>query len=357
MKTKKLMVALLALGAYFMGNAQTTFPVSPTLPYNYIQLPVVNNDSYASGLFWGTPSGTSLYGIYRTPGLWGTSGAYQQLKMTWSTGIIIDGGNRWSSTYTLGGTQIQPNGGPVYIGSPSTVSQPTALNIYGNTTIGTTTTNSTLSVNGDLSSTGVTTLGSLTTTAGTVSIYGGLNIGLAGGAALGYGTNYIGFQSLRNVSAGTWSVATDGAHNGGGIMYTTVNGDMIFSPVASNSTGTVAQSLTDAQVAANAMLRVSPTSVFAKQIKVQTSVWADYVLKPEYKLRPLKEVEAYINANSHLPEVPSEADVKANGINVADMNATLLKKVEELTLYMIQQQKEIEKQAELIKNLQGKINQ
>jgi len=77
--------------------------------------------------------------------------------------------------------------------------------------------------------------------------------------------------------------------------------------------------------------------------------WPDYVFKNEYKLRPLQDVETYIKANSHLPEVPSEAEVKETGINVSEMNATLLKKVEELTLYMIQQQKEIEALKTLIK--------
>ncbi|TND08271.1 MAG: hypothetical protein FD123_2413 [Bacteroidetes bacterium] len=71
--------------------------------------------------------------------------------------------------------------------------------------------------------------------------------------------------------------------------------------------------------------------------------WADYVFAPGYRLRPLSEVEQFIQTNKHLPEVPSADDVVEKGIDVASMDATLLKKVEELTLYIIEQNKRIEK--------------
>ena len=58
----------------------------------------------------------------------------------------------------------------------------------------------------------------------------------------------------------------------------------------------------------------------------------------DYALRPLAEVQAFIDANSHLPEVPSEADIKANGVDMTDMHMVLLKKVEELTLYTLDQE-------------------
>ena len=57
---------------------------------------------------------------------------------------------------------------------------------------------------------------------------------------------------------------------------------------------------------------------------------------------PLTEVEKYINENKHLPSVPSEKEVKENGINTAEMDAILLQKIEELTLYIMQQQKDID---------------
>jgi hypothetical protein len=78
--------------------------------------------------------------------------------------------------------------------------------------------------------------------------------------------------------------------------------------------------------------------------------WADHVFADSYKLKPLQEVEGFITANKHLPNIPSAKDVNANGINLAEMNAKLLEKVEELTLYMIAQQKQIDELQKLVKN-------
>lgn len=80
----------------------------------------------------------------------------------------------------------------------------------------------------------------------------------------------------------------------------------------------------------------------AKEVKVESD-WADFVFKKDYRLPTLREVEKHINDNGTLPGVPSEKEVKADGINVGEVNALLLQKIEELTLYTIQQQKLIEK--------------
>lgn len=70
----------------------------------------------------------------------------------------------------------------------------------------------------------------------------------------------------------------------------------------------------------------------------------DYVFEKNYDLKPLKEIETFIATHKHLPEVPSEADMKEKGVDLAEMNMILLKKVEELTLYTIEQNKKIEMQ-------------
>ena len=67
----------------------------------------------------------------------------------------------------------------------------------------------------------------------------------------------------------------------------------------------------------------------------------DYVFADDYALRPLADVQAFIDTNSHLPDVPSEADIKANGVDMTAMQMTLLKKVEELTLYTLEQESTI----------------
>lgn len=86
-------------------------------------------------------------------------------------------------------------------------------------------------------------------------------------------------------------------------------------------------------------------NIRTKEVKVETG-WADYVFKKDYQLKTLPEVEAYIAKNSHLPDVPSEAEVKKNGVNVGETESLLLKKIEELTLYLIEKDKEVKTQAE-----------
>ncbi len=84
-----------------------------------------------------------------------------------------------------------------------------------------------------------------------------------------------------------------------------------------------------------------------------TGDWADYVFADDYKLRSLAEVEAFVKENKHLPGVPSAEEVQKTGIDMASMDAKLLEKIEELTLYVIGIQKENEslrKEIEAIKN-------
>ena len=83
-------------------------------------------------------------------------------------------------------------------------------------------------------------------------------------------------------------------------------------------------------------------------VKLQSS-WPDYVFKPDYELMPLNKVEQFIQTNNHLPGIPSAKQVETEGVNLAEMNAKLLQKVEELTLYIINQQKEIQN----LKNLKN----
>ena len=93
-------------------------------------------------------------------------------------------------------------------------------------------------------------------------------------------------------------------------------------------------------------------TIRAKEIKVDSD-WADFVFKKDYKLPTLKEVETHINENGTLPGIPSESEVKANGVNLAETNALLLQKIEELTLYIIQQEKRMESMEAEIKSIRS----
>ena len=83
-------------------------------------------------------------------------------------------------------------------------------------------------------------------------------------------------------------------------------------------------------------------SLKVKDLKVTLTGWSDFVFDDGYNLRPLGEVERYIDANRHLPDIPSAQEVEEEGVDVGEMNKLLLQKVEELTLYVIDLQKQID---------------
>lgn len=95
--------------------------------------------------------------------------------------------------------------------------------------------------------------------------------------------------------------------------------------------------------------------IFAKEVEVKANVWADYVFRKDYKLNSLEEVEKHIQEKGHLPNIPSEAEVLKNGINVAEMNAKLMEKIEELTLYSIEQNKQLKAQSEKVEKLEKQL--
>lgn len=87
----------------------------------------------------------------------------------------------------------------------------------------------------------------------------------------------------------------------------------------------------------------------------EANTWCDYVFDSTYVLRPLSEVKDYIKVNHHLPEVPSTQEVEKNGVDLVDMETILLKKVEELTLYMIQLKEENDELKTKVEELNKKI--
>lgn len=97
------------------------------------------------------------------------------------------------------------------------------------------------------------------------------------------------------------------------------------------------------------------TGILTEKVKValrSTADWADYVFDKDYQLMPLSEVEKFVQQHHHLPGVPSAEEVKENGIDVATMDAKLLEKIEELTLHVIElekQCKELKKELEATK--------
>jgi hypothetical protein len=90
--------------------------------------------------------------------------------------------------------------------------------------------------------------------------------------------------------------------------------------------------------------------ILSKEVEVVSSIASDYVFEAEYKLIPLTELELYLKQNKHLPGVPSAAEFATEGQNLGKMDDLLLRKIEELTLYIIDQNKTIEMlKSEIIK--------
>jgi hypothetical protein len=82
--------------------------------------------------------------------------------------------------------------------------------------------------------------------------------------------------------------------------------------------------------------------IAARRVIVTAHNWSDYVFEDGYQLRDIQELDDFIKENGHLPNIPSTNDVKESGIDVADMNRLLLEKIEELSLYVIDLQKQID---------------
>jgi hypothetical protein len=83
-------------------------------------------------------------------------------------------------------------------------------------------------------------------------------------------------------------------------------------------------------------------TIRARELIVETSNWPDYVFARNYRLRPLAEVEEFINTHHHLPGVAPASDMEKNGVALADMTTKMMQKIEELTLYVIRQEKQIQ---------------
>jgi len=109
----------------------------------------------------------------------------------------------------------------------------------------------------------------------------------------------------------------------------------------------------------NRMILKKDGTLIARTYQAINPPWSDFVFEENYNLKSLEELETYISQNKHLPDIPTEVQVKENGINLGEMNAKLLQKIEELTLYTIQQQKDIKKlkaENKLILELKNRVD-
>jgi uncharacterized coiled-coil protein SlyX len=144
-------------------------------------------------------------------------------------------------------------------------------------------------------------------------------------------------------------------NNGGGMLYSNIFGDINFATVA--TTGGTIQNLTDADMLSRIVFQITRSGVVrAKEIRVETTGWWDLVFKPTYKLPPLSEVKRYIDQNQRLPEMPSEQEIVKDGINLGGMVKLQTKKIEELTLYLIEKDKQVNDQQKEMNQLKQQLD-
>ncbi len=103
------------------------------------------------------------------------------------------------------------------------------------------------------------------------------------------------------------------------------------------------------------LTRTGDLTIFGRRASETDGACADYVFEPDYEYLSLAELEAFIAENKHLPNVPSTAEIKENGLNVQHFQGRLLEKVEELVLYTLEQQDTIEGQQSTIEAMAARL--
>ncbi len=295
-----ILIALLVLptsiSAQWLGTNPVYFNagnvgIGTSTPGAKLSFTNVDATSLADGITWYSPSPLA-YGIYRTAGSW-VAPNYQQLRLDFNTGIILAPGSSYSKSY------VDIQGGGLRVSA-------------GNVGIGTLSPSDKLTV--------------------------------AGGTFAMYGTGLDGSTYQRTViySDGTYGLLVEAPKNssnakmniefnwrGGGTPPLFVQGSTGNVGIGTNLPGTFKLAVEG--------------KIGAREVNVTTtSPWPDFVFKSDYPLLSLRETKQFIQANGHLPNVPTASEVEANGIDLGAMNALLLQKVEELTLHLIQLKEENE---------------
>lgn len=171
-------------------------------------------------------------------------------------------------------------------------------------------------------------VGPVTGSGPTIRASGGGDVVLNSGGSVFFEGNYSHGSGnyIRPIAANTQAFFTAGAER----MRIASNGNVgIGTALATNPN--------NYKLAVNGLIG-------AKEVKVEntSTAWPDYVFASDYKLKPLDELELYIQVNKHLPEIPSATEIAEKGHALGEMNSLLLKKVEELTLYIIDLKKEVD---------------
>ena len=163
-----------------------------------------------------------------------------------------------------------------------------------------------------------------------------------------FGNNNISSDPIYSYGGGPGSAALINVNAKPLVLGTNNQGKMIIDGAGNVGIGTTSP---DAKLAVAGQ-------VHAQEVKVSVTVpGPDYVFEKDYQLTSLEEIKNYIDQNKHLPEVPSAKEMEKNGIQLGEMNMLLLKKIEELTLHLLNQEKKFTAQEERIKELESVVKE
>ncbi len=227
---------------------------------------------------------------------------------------------------------------------------------------------------------------------GTDSIVLGESIG---GVSAGLGTSTPHILRLTSGTLGRIQIIPDGnvivgdnfvppfgrftvrtPNNSWGISHTSDGGNIIATQIGGTSAGIGTFSNTNMRIFSNSLSRIfvaaatgnvgigtdNPTyklsvlgNIRSNEVVVETG-WADYVFDEKYKLPLLSDVEKFIQLNKHLPNIPSAKEVEEKGLHLGDTQKRMMEKIEELTLYMIEANKQLEKTTTELATVKAKLD-
>lgn len=172
-------------------------------------------------------------------------------------------------------------------------------------------------------------------------------LGLVGFGGIYYGSTYRYPSQIASFSSEAWSSSNAGSY----LTFSTSTSGTVTATerMRIDNAGNVGIGTTtpDQKLAVNG-------AIHSKSALVDLDNFPDYVFKKDYNLPSLTDVKTYIDKNHHLPDVPTAAEVKKNGLDLGEINKTLVQKVEELTLYLIELNKQVKEQQKEIEQLKGK---